>query len=78
MCISFVSSIFMVFDLCSDVLNSEECQRKSFSLLKCLLFSKPFSSIFSRPYLHIQNADIAMTQKVIYCIDANNRQIKEI
>ena len=27
---------------CSDVLNSEECQTKGFSLLKCLLFSKPF------------------------------------
>ena len=30
------------FDLCSDVLNSEECQTKSFSFSKCFLFSKPF------------------------------------
>ena len=29
---------------CSDVLNSEECQTKSFSFSKCLLFSKPFTS----------------------------------
>ena len=36
------TKLYRVFDLCSDVLNSEECQTKSFSFSKCLLFSKPF------------------------------------
>ena len=34
----------LFFDLCSDILTSVEYQTKSFSLLKCLLFSKPFSN----------------------------------
>ena len=45
-----------VFDLCSDALNSEECQTKIFSILKCLLFSKQFlnfdCNIFVKKIFH--------------------------
>ena len=55
------------FDLCSDVLNSEECQTKSFSLLNVSFFQSHFQVLYHQKIVCInQNMEIQHSFHISY------------